>query len=304
VLSAAGKKSLHCIYGPRGWAVFDRRNLGTTTQHSHTSVVPQNHNQPNPALCRNQRGHWTVACTNHLARPGTPLPEFTRTPRLMASERNSTSRRKRPMTEKFTERVFCNAILDQSQEQRLKWKHNTLPSPFTSPPQPPELTRPCAFDSRHATPYLVSWKQQRQPRPQARRVQNQRGAEMGCQPVLADPRNVVRVWLLFQPALHHVPSQHPLTTGEQLRARQGSSDCGDQTDIRGKATPFFHLQPATSAGLPPGSHESHRSISRYYGRHCRSPLRRLSSLTWKQTSPQSARTRPFMGRLSQPFRQK
>lgn len=63
------------------------------------------------------------------------------------------------------------------------------------------------LDSWCTTLYLVSWKQQRQPRPQTGSIQNQCRAKVCCEAVLADPRNIVGVWLLFQSALHHVPSQ-------------------------------------------------------------------------------------------------
>lgn len=95
------------------------------------------------------------------------------------------------------------------------------PSPFTPLPHPSHHT-PNPLNCHNPTfltpdtAYLVSWKQQRQPCPQAGRVQNQRGTQMCCETVLTDPRDVVRVWLLFQPALHHVPPQQPLTEQEGL----------------------------------------------------------------------------------------
>lgn len=41
---------------------------------------------------------------------------------------------------------------------------------------------------------------------------------MRCEAVLADPRNVVGIWLFFQSTLDHVPAQQPLAKQQRVKA--------------------------------------------------------------------------------------
>lgn len=221
MLLAAAEKSLHHIDRPKGWPVFYSGILQTTTQQPHFSgpskpqVIKFSSVQK---LKRPLDSHWH--------KPFSPA-KHTLDWASTNSETNhfwpkQLSQIKCPITKKFTEWVFCKFRSESGTETTRE-----APSAFTSfpylhiTPQPSEVTLPWAFKSWHITLYLVLWKQQRQPCPQAGRVQDQRRAQVCCQPVLTDPRDVVGVWLLFQPTLHHVPSQQSLTQQERAQNQTG-----------------------------------------------------------------------------------
>ena len=61
-------------------------------------------------------------------------------------------------------------------------------------------------------PHLVGGAHEREARPQTGAVEQQGGAQVGGQSVLAHAGNVMRLRLLLQPTLHHVPAQEALQT--------------------------------------------------------------------------------------------
>lgn len=60
------------------------------------------------------------------------------------------------------------------------------------------------------TPYLVGGQQQSKASPEAGTVQHQGRTKVSTQTILADPRDIIRLRLLLQSTLYHVPTQKAL----------------------------------------------------------------------------------------------
>lgn len=65
--------------------------------------------------------------------------------------------------------------------------------------------------------YLVCWQQHSKSRPETGAVEQQGRAKVSTQTVLTDPRDVIRLRLLLQPAFYHVPPKEALRTHMRIR---------------------------------------------------------------------------------------